>query len=268
MANRPSRKIDRLYAEQLKNVPDFKFDRNVADAFDDMIIRSVPLYDELQRMMVDLAARFVQKRSQVYDLGCATGTTLCLMSKAIADPTVRFCGLDSSLEMLEHAKRKVARLRDKRITLASQDLNSPLTLVQPSVIVMALTLQFINPRHRQTLIKSLHDSLRPNGCLILCEKVVGADATMNRLMSNLYFDFKRRNRYSELEIVQKREALETVLVPYRLDENIRLLHEGGFATVEIFFKWYIFAGLIAVKAGPWRVVAHLSRNANRCVRRR
>jgi tRNA (cmo5U34)-methyltransferase len=250
MANRPSRKIDRLYAKQLKNVPDFKFDRNVAAAFDDMIIRSVPLYDELQRMMVDLAARFVQKRSNVYDLGCATGTTLCLMSKAIADPTVRFYGLDSSLEMLERAKRKVARLRDTRITLARQDLNSPLTLEQPSVIVMALTLQFINRRQRQTLITSLHDSLRPNGCLILCEKVVGADATLNRLMSNLYVDFKRRNRYSELEIAQKREALETVLVPYRLDENIRLLHEGGFATVEIFFKWYTFAGLIAVKARP------------------
>jgi len=249
MASQPSRRIDRLYAKQLKNVRDFKFDRNVADAFDDMVIRSVPLYDELQRMMVDLTARFVQKRSNVYDLGCATGTTLCLMSKAIADPTVRFNGLDSSLEMLERANRKVARLRDKRVTLARQDLNSPLTLEQPSVIVMALTLQFINRRYRQTLIKSLHDSLRPNGCLILCEKVVGADSTMNQLMSNLYFDFKRRNRYSELEIAQKREALEKVLVPYRLDENIRLLHEGGFTTVEIFFKWYIFAGFIAVKAG-------------------
>ena len=250
MTCRPSAKIDMQYAKRLKSVPKFTFDRTVANVFDDMVVRSVPLYDELQRMIVEMAVRFVQRRSVVYDLGCATGTTLCLMSKAIADPTVRFYGLDSSLEMLERAKRKVARLRDKRITLARQDLNSPLTLEQPSVIVMALTLQFIKPRHRQTLIKSLHDSLRPNGCLILCEKVLGADSTLKRLMSDLYFDFKRRNRYSELEIAQKSEALERVLVPYRLDENIRLLHEGGFATVEIFFKWYIFAGLIAVKAGP------------------
>jgi tRNA (cmo5U34)-methyltransferase len=74
---------------------------------------------------------------------------------------------------------------------------------------------------------------------------------MIRLMRDFHGDFKRRNRYSELDIAQKREALEKVLVPYRLDENIRLLHEGGFTTVEIFFKWQIFAGFIAVKAGPY-----------------
>jgi tRNA (cmo5U34)-methyltransferase len=248
MAGRPLVRKDTVYLREMKSVPGFKFDRMVAEAFDDMIVRSVPLYDELQRMMVELAARFVQKRSNVYDLGCATGTTVRLMSKAIADQTVRLYGLDNSVEMIKKARQRLAQLRDPRITFVLQDLRSPFMLVKPSVIVMAFTLQFLKPLDRRTLIQLVHDSLRPNGCFILSEKVLGTDSLINRVMSDFYYDFKRRNRYSELEIAQKRQALENVLIPYRLDDNIRLLYECGFPVVEIFFKWFNFAGLVAVKA--------------------
>ncbi len=50
-----------------------------------------------------------------------------------------------------------------------------------------------------------------------------------------------------MEISQKREALENVLVPYKLSENITLLRDKGFAHCEVFFKWFNFAGLVAVK---------------------
>ena len=250
MVRRTSRKIDRLYSKKLKTVPDFKFDRGVADVFDDMIVRSVPFYNELQRMIVELAARFVQKRSNIYDLGCATGTTLSLLSRAILDPTVRFYGIDSSREMLRKAEGKLAGLNDRRLTLVRQDLSSLGKLSRPSVIIMALTLQFLEPLDRRTIVASVHDSLRANGCLILTEKVLGADYLMTRLMGDLHGDFKRRNRYSQLEVAQKREALENILIPYRLEDIIRLLYDCGFPVVEIFFKWFNFSGLIAVKARP------------------
>ncbi len=250
MVRRTSRKIDRLYSKKLKTVPDFKFDRRVADAFDDMVVRSVPFYHELQRMIVELAARFVQKRSHVYDLGCSTGTTLSLLSKAISDPTVRFCGIDSSREMIKKAEGKLARFNDRRLTLVRKDLNSLGRLSRPSVVIMAFTLQFLEPLDRRALVASVHDSLRGNGCLILTEKILGTDYLMTRLMGDLYDEFKRRHRYSELEIAQKRQALEKILIPYRLEDITRLLYDCGFPVVEIFFKWLNFAGLIAVKARP------------------
>jgi tRNA (cmo5U34)-methyltransferase len=215
-----------------------------------MIVRSVPFYAELQRMMVELAARFVQKRSNVYDLGCATGTTLSLLSQAVPDPTVRFYGIDSSREMLRKAEAKLAELKDGRLSLACQDLNSLGRLLNPSVAIMAFTLQFMEPMNRRTIVGSVHDSLRANGCLVLTEKVLGSDNLMTRLMGDLHHDFKRRNRYSRLEIAQKRQALEDILIPYRLEDIIRLLYDCGFPVVEIFFKWLNFAGLIAVKARP------------------
>jgi tRNA (cmo5U34)-methyltransferase len=38
-----------------------------------------------------------------------------------------------------------------------------------------------------------------------------------------------------------------VLVPYRPEENIELLKEAGFQTIETFFRWYNFMGFVAVK---------------------
>jgi len=250
MARRSSRSIDGLYSNRLKTVPDFTFNRRVADAFDDMIVRSVPFYNEIQRLIVELAARFVQKQSSIFDLGCATGTTLSLLSKAISDPTVRFYGIDSSTEMIRKAEGKLARSNDRRIALVRRDLNSLGGLSRPSVVNMAFTLQFLKPLDRRTIVASIHDSLRGNGCLILTEKVLGTDSLMSRLMSDLYNDFKRRQRYSELEIAQKRQALENILIPYRLEDVTRLLYDCGFPVVEVFFKWLNFAGLIAVKARP------------------
>ena len=89
--------------------------------------------------------------------------------------------------------------------------------------------------------------MRHNGCLLLVEKVLGEHSTFNRLFIKHYYEMKARNGYSELEISQKREALENVLVPYRLEENKELLLNAGFRHVDVFFKWYNFCGMIALK---------------------
>jgi tRNA (cmo5U34)-methyltransferase len=68
-----------------------------------------------------------------------------------------------------------------------------------------------------------------------------------RMYIEFYYEMKRRNGYSEVEIAKKREALENVLVPYRVEENMALLRDAGFQHVEEFFRWYNFCGLIAVK---------------------
>jgi tRNA (cmo5U34)-methyltransferase len=96
-------------------------------------------------------------------------------------------------------------------------------------------------------MKTIHAGLNENGCLLLLEKLTSEDTTLNRLFIQHYYDFKRRNGYSEIEISKKREALENVLIPYRLDENVQLLKEVGFRSVEVFFRWYNFCGIVAVK---------------------
>jgi len=229
-------------------VHDFKFNAEVSNIFDDMLVRSVPFYEELQRMTVEMALDFVQPSTSVVDLGCSTGTTLAGLATHITDPTVEFIGIDSSAPMLEKAAQRLEACGVlPRCRLVERDINLPLELGRPSVVVMNWTLQFVRPLHRDVLIRSIYDQMAPQACLILMEKVLCEDSMLNRLYIDLYYRFKKRSGYSETEIAQKRESLENVLIPYRVEENLMLLQRNGFEARDVFFRWYNWAGFLAVK---------------------
>lgn len=239
---------DQVFKKEIQKASDFKFGATVAKVFDDMVNRSVPYYGEIQRMMAEQAADYAQAGTDVYDLGCATGATLIGMNTTIAE-TIRFIGIDDSPEMLAKCRSKLEEAGFKRpFELRVADLNSSVQISNASVVVLCLTLQFVRPIYRGKLLKSIYDGLCSGGVLILVEKILAENSAFNRDFIKHYYDYKRRNHYSELEIAQKREALENILIPYKLSENIALLRDTGFAHCEVFFKWYNFSGLIAYKA--------------------
>lgn len=238
---------DELFAREAAGNKDFKFDRDTATVFDDMVSRSVPFYHEIQRMTGEIAAEFAMDGTNLYDLGCSTGTTL-LQLDPIVSPQVRFVGVDNSSEMLEEARRKLEEHRFTRPhELLQADLHRGVCVENASVVIMTLTLQFIRPLYRHRLVESICRGMNEQGCLILVEKLTMKDSLFNRLFIDYYYGLKRRNGYSEMEISQKREALENVLIPYRLEENRELLLSSGFRYFEEFFRWYNFGGMIAVK---------------------
>ncbi|HMU46819.1 MAG TPA: carboxy-S-adenosyl-L-methionine synthase CmoA [Chitinophagaceae bacterium] len=238
---------DEVFKNEIEKPSDFKFGANVAKVFDDMVNRSVPYYGEIQRMMAELAASHAAEGSFVYDLGCSTGTTMIGMDTMV-NPEIRFIGLDDSQEMLDKCKSKLMEIGFSRdYELRCADLAQGVKIENASVVVLCLTLQFVRPIYRERLLKDIFNGINPGGVLILVEKILAEESNFNRDFIDYYYNYKRRNHYSELEISQKREALENVLVPYKLSENITLLRDTGFAHCEVFFKWYNFAGLIATK---------------------
>jgi tRNA (cmo5U34)-methyltransferase len=233
--------------EEIVSISDFDFGEATAAVFDDMLDRSIPEYRELQRMIGELAATFAEPGTRVYDLGCSTGITLETLAGAIQVP-VEFVGLDYSRAMLERARQRLSGLTESgRLTLKEADLNAGVEVENASVVVLNLTLQFVRPLRRDLLIRDINRGMNPNGCLILVEKVLGNDSLFNRTFIRLYYEMKRRNGYSETDIAHKREALENVLIPYRVDENFELLDRNGFNQTDIFFKWYNFCGIVAIK---------------------
>ena len=238
---------DEVFRDEIEKVSDFKFGENVAKVFDDMVNRSVPFYGEIQRMMAELAADHAGEGSFVYELGCSTGTTMIGMDTMV-DPDIRFIGMDDSQEMLDKCKSKFEEIGYKRkYELRCTDLGQGVKIENASVVVLCLTLQFVRPIYREKLVHDIFKGLNHGGVLILVEKILAEESSFNRDFINYYYNYKRRNNYSELEISQKREALENVLIPYKLSENISLLRDQGFEHCEVFFKWYNFAGLIATK---------------------
>ena len=153
--------------------------------------------------------------------------------------------------MLERGRSKVAdACLTERMDLRAGDLNGPLEdleLTNASVVTMFLTLQFIRPLARDRLVRWIYDGLVDGGVFLVGEKILTNNGHLNRVFIDAYYDFKRHQGYSDTEISRKREALENVLVPYRLDEDLELFRRNGFEVVETFFQWFNFAAFLCMK---------------------
>ena len=238
---------DKIFNNKRRLIQNFNFDRETARVFDDMLNRSVPFYEEIQRMIGEIASDFAVPGTNLYDLGCSTCNTFLWIDPSVPKG-VSFIGVDSSPEMLEKGRQKLRLTKTKRkFKLMHLDLNKRIPVKNASVVILNLTLQFIRPLYRERAIRSIASGLNEDGCLILVEKVLSQHSTINRLFIKYYYEFKKRNGYSELEIAQKREALENVLIPYHFDENRELLLKNGFKGCDMFFRWYNFCGMLALK---------------------
>jgi tRNA (cmo5U34)-methyltransferase len=237
--------------QQTVRVEDFTFDERVAKVFDDMVSRSVPFYNEIQRIQSDLVMNFLPEQDGlICDLGCSTGTTIDILSHHPLCPnSTRFIGYDNAESMLDKAREKLSeQIAGGRASLVAADLNRLPPLPACDVVIVNWTLQFVRPIDREAVLKTIYDALKPGGVLLLSEKTLDNDPLLNRLYIDHYLQFKKsQSGYTDLENQRKREALENVLVPYRLDENYQLLARTGFARWSTFFQWFNFACLIAVK---------------------
>lgn len=241
-------KKDKFFAEEMSSIKSFEFNHDVAEVFDDMVSRSVPFYDEIHRIILDLVDRKYDEGA-IYDLGCSTATTISILDKhfkkrGLSSPD--YIGIDNSAPMLEKAQEKIKKNKVKTAELVCSDI-ADVNFRKSGMIIMNYTLQFIKPNARPDLLKKIYKSLDKGGMFILSEKIKCSGHTVNDLLIELYYDFKRRNGYSELEISQKREALENVLIPITPEKQIELLKKAGFKKVEMIFRWYNFACYLGVK---------------------
>ena len=241
---------DEIFSKDQPRASDIEFNEEVADVFEDMLVRSIPFYLEQQRIITEVVEKTWIPGTKVYDLGCSIGTTLIRLGKTLGT-TAQLVGLDYSEPMLKRARQNLKDNRlDTQVELKTADFNGDLSTValnNASIVTLCWTLQFIRPLERDRFIKWIYDGLVEGGALIVSEKVLTNDPHMNRVFIDFYYDFKRRNGYSEDEILKKREALENVLVPYRVDENPGLFKRNGFQIAETFFQWYNFAGFLCIK---------------------
>jgi len=116
-----------------------------------------------------------------------------------------------------------------------------------SVVVMNFILQFIDLQDRDALLKNIYDGLQDNGVLILAEKTKSNNDTSQQIMTDWHENFKKTNGYSDLEIAQKRTALEQVLLEETEDYLQQRLEKAGFVRVHKWFQAFNFKAFIAFK---------------------
>lgn len=249
--SRPTSHRDEVFSQQ-REPASFCFNEEVAAVFPDMIERSVPGYDFCLKTISGTAKHLVQANSRIYDLGCSLGSiTMAIRSgvtaAGLADQNVVIHAIDSSEPMIQRAAAHIAAFRpDVKIDLYCEDITQT-SIHDASLVVLAYTLQFIKPEERLTLIKKIHDGLKPQGGFILIEKTHEPDPKMQACLTELHHEFKRINGYSELEIAQKRQALENVLITEPEENHVQRLRQGGFTNISLVAKHYNFSAWLAIR---------------------
>ncbi len=242
------KKNDALYAAPLQDIIDFQFDERVVSVFPDMIQRSVPGYAMIIANIGILAAKYAQPGSHCYDLGCSLGAASLAMRQRITAPDCDIIAVDNSNAMIERARELLSQDTKPSIpvTMICSDIQE-VTIENASVVVLNFTLQFIPPKQRLALIKRIYEGLNPGGILILSEKIAFSEPDRQNFHIELHHDFKRANGYSDLEISQKRTALENVMIPETLAVHKRRLKSVGFSSSELWLQCFNFASMVAIK---------------------
>jgi len=238
---------DRIYANPHAELQGFRFDDKVTRVFADMIQRSVPGYGLTLQMIGVIAAQYAQKNSCLYDLGCSLGAATLAMRHGVQHAGCEIIAVDNSQAMLDKCLAYIqADDGDVPIVLKHADIQD-VVIENASVVVLNFTLQFIPVDERVNLLKRIREGLKPNGVLILSEKVSFDDLGKNERQTQLHEVFKRSQGYSELEVSQKRQALENVLLAESLEVHHARVQRAGFSDSQTWFQCFNFASMLAFK---------------------
>ncbi|MBN7795714.1 carboxy-S-adenosyl-L-methionine synthase CmoA [Parahaliea mediterranea] len=238
---------DDIYAEPLGSPGLFRFDDKVAQVFPDMIKRSVPGYTTIVAMTGLLAGRYATAGSRLYDLGCSLGASTLAMRQHLHFDDCLIVGVDNSEAMLSRCRSVIdTDSHDTPVSLVCADLQD-VAIENASVVVLNFTLQFVPVEQRDAIINRIYNGLKPGGIMVLSEKVTFEDPHLDALNIDLHHQFKRANGYSDLEIAQKRSALENVLLPETLAQHKARIAAAGFGSCDVWFQCFNFASLVALK---------------------
>ena len=238
---------DLIYSSKHSQVKDFTFDAQVVEVFPDMISRSVPGYNTIIDTIGRLSKRYVTDNSTIYDLGCSLGAATLAMRQAITAENCQIIGVDNSAAMVERCQMHVNAFKGKTPVDIVEGNIQDINIENASMVVLNFTLQFIQPEQRKTLLEKIAQGLNPGGILVLSEKITHQDSPLNDMLTDLHHDFKRANGYSDLEIAQKRTALESVMLTDSLPTHLERLGDVGFSHATPWFQCFNFLSIVAIK---------------------
>ena len=238
---------DKIYSEPKSNIEDFVFDETVSKVFDDMVDRSVPGYRTLIANLGPIAAKFIKENTNCYDLGCSHGAAAISVYRHLPHKNVTIHAVDNANAMIEQCDQLINEANaDDIIHTHISDIQS-ITIVNASIVILNLTLQFIPIDQRSIVLENIFNGLIKGGVCVLTEKIIMPDEYSESLFQELHANFKSVNGYSDLEISQKRKSLENVLIRETLDIHTIRLRSVGFTTIIPWFQCFNFVSLLAIK---------------------
>lgn len=233
---------DQVFAEPFSQIKAFEFDEKVVAVFPDMIKRSVPGYDTILKGTAMLAMKYIRPNTAVYDLGASLGAVSLTIDQAIGPQSVEIHAIDNSAPMVAALQLNLTQVElNNQIKPHLADISNT-SISNASMVVSNFTLQFIPVEQRALMCDAIYAGLNQGGVFALSEKIQSSQT-----MIDYYHGYKKINGYSDMEIAQKRQALEDSLKPDSLQQWLDRLNLAGFQHVEVWFRAFNFVSLVAIK---------------------
>ena len=246
--NQKMKQTDNIYTTAQPDLSPFSFNEQVTNVFPDMIKRSVPGYDNIISMIGMITDRYAIKNTNLYDLGCSLGAATFAMRRHLSpEQHCTISAIDNSPSMVKSCKELLIAYKSEIPVKVVLDNISNVHLENASIVVLNFTLQFLPKEERQNLLAKIYEALLPGGVLILSEKFCFKEKKTQQFITQLHEDFKRSQGYSELEISQKRAALDNVLVADSIEEHYARLKLTGFTNNSLCYQHLNFGMIISVK---------------------
>jgi tRNA (cmo5U34)-methyltransferase len=227
----------------MTDIRDFSFGDH-ALRFDSHIGSSIPGYQGLRALAVEIAPRFISADSNVYDIGCSTGTHLRSIHEKLAGRRagVRFHGVDIEPGFTE----RWSDLMTPTLTYTRADALK-VEIQSASFVLSLFTVQFLRSADKLPMMKKLHGGLLDGGCLLIAEKVLAKSGRMQDALSFPYYDFKQSKGFSADEILAKERSLRGQMTLWTEAETETYLQSCGFQDVQRVWGHFPFFCWLALK---------------------
>lgn len=203
-----------------------KFDK-IADIYDTGV-RRLPQYDQLRKVLFNLIPFSKDAKANILDLGIGTGTTAADFLERY--PAVKLTGVDASSKMIEHSRHKLEQFKS-RAELVQCNFKDFQPTGQFDLVYSILAVHHVPDEDKETLFRRIRAILKSGSAFIIIDLVNGASDELTKRYQTLTFGRAHKEEGSALSLL----------------DYVDWLRKAGFQTIDVAWKQYSLACIIALK---------------------
>lgn len=215
----------------------WSFTAGVADVFGDHVRASVPHYDDIQRLVAEVADWTLPPGGVYADLGASTGETLAAIYTRHSGRGFSAYLYDEQPAMLDRAKATL-NAPGRVVYYHPQRVQEPLAHHAADLTTLLFVLQFMPLPDRVAVLTQAREHAAEGGALLVAEKIRPLDPRWAEIANDRSHDWKADHGISDAAIRAKARALRGVLVPHPETTLRDALHTAGWRHTETLFAWH------------------------------
>jgi len=222
-------------------------DKSVATVFNSAAER----YDMQRNELIPLMSTFYGTAAEltkinkdtgsILDLGAGTGLlTEWVMKKY---PKAEYTLVDIADGMLDIAKERFKGASN--ISFKIEDYRSGISGGKYDAIVSAMSIHHLDSNEKRQLYKNIYDSLKNGGVFVNADQVKGEDDESEEIVKGYQLDYIENCSLSREEKDKTYERIKLDKMD-TMSDQMCMLKEAGFRSVDIYYKYYNY---IVFRAG-------------------